>query len=70
MTSFFKQEPEEVVVCGRPFQCTACGGDRFRHRRAQLNTALATLFSFDWANRSAECVVCSRCGYIHWFLPG
>jgi len=66
---FWKKEPEEVVVTDQPFHCTVCGNDRFWRRRAQLNTALATLFSFDWANRTADCVVCSRCRYVHWFLP-
>ena len=36
---------------------------------AQLNTAVATFFNFDWANKTAQCYVCDGCGYIHWFLP-
>lgn len=56
-------------VCGKTFHCTVCDNDTFQHRRAQLNTALATFFNFDWANKSAECLVCTKCGYVHWFLP-
>ena len=37
--------------------------------RPQLNTAVATFFNFDWANKTASCFVCDGCGYIHWFLP-
>jgi predicted nucleic-acid-binding Zn-ribbon protein len=62
-------EPEAVEVCGKPFHCTACGNDRFQRRTALLNTSWATFLGFDWANRQADCAVCSRCGYIHWFLP-
>ncbi|MBN1508152.1 MAG: hypothetical protein JW955_14975 [Sedimentisphaerales bacterium] len=62
-------EPEEVEVCAKPFHCTVCGNDRFRRPKALLNTSWATFLGFDWANRQADCVVCSRCGYIHWFLP-
>lgn len=69
MGLFKKKEPEEVIVCGRRFACTVCGNDRFWRREAQLNTAIATFFSFDWANRTAQCAVCANCGYIHWFLP-
>jgi len=69
MALFKKKEPEEVFVCGRRFVCTVCGNDRFWRRDAQLNTAIATFFSFDWANRTARCAVCTNCGYIHWFLP-
>jgi hypothetical protein len=34
----------------------------------KLNTATASLFNLDWANKSATCLVCSDCSYIHWFL--
>ena len=63
-----RQEPEEVFVCDEPFRRTVCGNDRFWRRRAQLNTALATFFNWDWANRTATCAVCSKCAYVHWFM--
>jgi predicted nucleic-acid-binding Zn-ribbon protein len=69
MSLWKTNEPEEVEVGGKPFHCTVCGNDRFRRRKALLNTSWATFFNFDWANRQADCLVCSRCGYIHWFLP-
>lgn len=49
-------------------RCPHCGGDAFTHRRAQLNTALATLFSLDAFNKSANVYVCRRCGRIEWFV--
>jgi hypothetical protein len=64
-----RDEPTTVEVVGRPLQCYACGYDRFWQRSAQLNTALATLFKFDWTDPSATCCICARCGHIHWFLP-
>jgi len=69
MGLFGKKEPETVQIDGQPFSCTVCGNDIFWRRRAQLNTAMATFFNFDWANREATCVVCTKCRYIHWFLP-
>lgn len=62
-------QPQPVEVLGRPLRCYACAHDRFWQREAQLNTAVATFFNFDWANASAICCVCAQCGHIHWFLP-
>jgi len=70
MGSSGKQDPETVTVDDKPFNCLVCHKDGFWRREAQLHTALATFFGFDWANQSATCLVCSNCGYIHWFLPG
>ena len=69
MALFGKKKPESLDVMGRPFSCRACQNDKFWRRTAQLNTAVATFFNLDWANRSAACFVCSECGYVHWFLP-
>jgi hypothetical protein len=66
---FSKDEAETVEIAGQPLKCLVCGHDRFNQREAQLNTAAATFFNFDWANASGLCVVCDNCGYIHWFLP-
>ncbi|MGB9887202.1 MAG: hypothetical protein ACPLPT_07580 [Moorellales bacterium] len=69
MALFGKKEPETVQILGKNLSCHVCGHDKFWRRRAQLNTAVATFFDLDWANPSATCLVCARCGYIHWFLP-
>jgi hypothetical protein len=61
-------EPIRVIVAGRDLHCLICGDDLFWEREAQLNTAVATFFKFDWANTSGKCHVCANCGYIHWFL--
>jgi hypothetical protein len=62
-------EGESLQVKSRQVHCLICGHDRFWCREAQLNTAVATFFGFDWANASGICYVCNDCGYIHWFLP-
>ena len=51
------------------FRCLVCGGSHFDERQALLNTTMASFFNVDWANKSAVCLVCRECGYIHWFLP-
>lgn len=62
-------DPQQYEMAGRPLRCLICGHDHFRQQSAQLNTAGATFLGLDWANRSAWCFVCEKCGYIHWFLP-
>lgn len=69
MGLFSKEEPVHVAVrTGKELTCLVCGFDRFFERHAQLNTAVATFFNFDWANATGDCWVCGQCGYIHWFL--
>lgn len=68
MSLFSSSEPTCVEVQGRNLKCQVCDHDEFHKREAQLNTSLASFFGFDWANRSAKCYVCAKCGFIHWFL--
>lgn len=70
MGLFKKAEPEKIMLNATEelLRCVVCGHGQFTARQAQLNTALATFLRFDWANRTADCLVCARCRYIHWFL--
>jgi len=64
-----KAEPTTVDIHNRPLECQLCRHNYFWHHDVQLHTPAATLFNLEWANRFATCVICARCGYIHWFLP-
>lgn len=68
MGLFEKEKSEEVYVANLKLRCEICKHERFWLREAQLNTAVATFFNFDWVNPTATCYVCDGCGYIHWFL--
>lgn len=63
-----KNDPQTVEIKGNTLRCPVCSNTSFWTRRVQLNTAVATFFNFDWANRSATCFVCSDCTHISWFL--
>ena len=55
MGLFSKEEPKHLELrTGDRLSCRVCGFDRFFHRHGQLNTALATFFSLDWVNATAE----------------
>jgi hypothetical protein len=69
MGIFGNNEPEPVSVRGKPLRCLACQHDTFYQRRAQLHSGVATFFNIEWASPSCVCVVCSECGFVHWFLP-
>ncbi|VAV82786.1 hypothetical protein MNBD_BACTEROID02-1433 [hydrothermal vent metagenome] len=59
---------EQVFVKGKKLTCNTCSHDKFTYRKTQLNTALASFFDLDWANKSAHCYVCEKCTKIQWFL--
>lgn len=69
MGIFDKAEPGPVEILGTPMRCEICGEDRFYQREGKIQTTGMTFFELDWLNASANCVVCARCGYVHWFLP-
>lgn len=48
--------------------CHVCGGLQFERREVKMTTTGMTFFDMDWMNRSAEGVICIRCGYVHTFM--
>lgn len=69
MGLFGHHEAEPVEILGNALVCEICHHDRFYSREGKIQTTAMTFFSLDWANASATCLVCERCGYVHWFLP-
>jgi predicted nucleic-acid-binding Zn-ribbon protein len=69
MRLFGKKEPETVEVFGKALHCQVCGNSTFWRRRALLHATVATFFNVEWASPSCICVICSACGYVHWFFP-
>jgi len=67
MTRFSKRKPDTVMVKDRKLICPVCDNDQFIETRAQMNTAVASFFDLDFANKSARCFVCSECTYVFWF---
>jgi predicted nucleic-acid-binding Zn-ribbon protein len=67
MVRFSKRKPDTVIVKDKKLVCPVCENDQFIETRAQLNTAVASLFDVDFANKEARCFVCSDCTYIFWF---
>ena len=57
-----------VTVLGYELRCQVCSHVEFWEHQVQLHTPAATLFNVEFANRVANCAVCARCGYVHFFL--
>ncbi len=56
----------EYLVADQPLACVVCSYDRFRERSAPPGMWAATRGA-EVLGQSAHCVVCGRCGYVHWF---
>ena len=69
MGLFGKSEPEAATVNGKPFKCQVCANDAFWQQEAVLHGALASFMNIEWASPKAALLICSTCGYVHWFLP-
>jgi hypothetical protein len=69
VSGFSNSDAQAYNVAGVSLRCEICKHTLFWHRNAQLHTAMATFFDFEWLGPNADCYVCARCGYIHWFLP-
>lgn len=48
--------------------CHVCGGLQFASREVKMTTTGMTFFDLDWLNKSADGVICLRCGYVHVFM--
>ena len=48
--------------------CQVCRGLMFAGREIKMTTTGMTFFDLDWLNRSAEGVICIRCGFVHTFM--
>ena len=62
-------EPQPVQIVGRTLRCVVCSNDRFWQQRASMHGPVSSFFNLDWAAPSADCAICSACGYVHWFVP-
>ena len=69
MGLFGKEEPEAVEVLDKPLHCQVCSAETFYTRKAQLHTAFASFLDLEWTAPTCTCVICSRCGFVHWFFP-
>lgn len=67
-TAIAAEVGEAVIVDGRTLLCVVCASDGFRVRRTKTHPGLAAFFGSEWIDLSAECYICTACGYVHWFM--
>lgn len=59
--------PSKFEIEGTLLLCKHCENEMFFAGRSQLNTPFASFLSFDFLNKQASFLSCSKCGYMHWF---
>jgi predicted nucleic-acid-binding Zn-ribbon protein len=57
-----------IIVQGRRLRCNVCGNTSFWAKQVQLHTPMMTFLDVEAWNGIADCAICERCGYIHWFV--
>lgn len=68
-----KQREEEMkgkeysTIHGVQIVCLQCKNLFFYKGNALLNTRGMTFFGLDWLNEAAVTLICTDCGFIHWF---
>ena len=63
------QQPEAYKVGEVELKCLVCAHELFWRREVKLTEGVPTIYYPSWKDRYALCLVCEKCGYIHWFLP-
>ncbi|NQV31487.1 MAG: hypothetical protein HQ515_02280 [Phycisphaeraceae bacterium] len=60
------QKPVQLQLFDKPFACTVCGCDTFHKKRWELKSPGS---SFLKPKDTPISMVCTQCGYVHWFMP-
>lgn len=68
MSLFSKDEPKHYEIDGKQLNCLFCSNDTFYTRHEQMHSPTRTILNLEWTDSAALCFVCSKCGYVHWFL--
>jgi hypothetical protein len=59
----------EVDAGGHRLVCPVCQNTTYHERDSLLHSRMSAFFRMDWATGdTAANYVCTRCGYIFWFL--
>ena len=59
-----------ILPAQRFLSCHVCQGNVFAQREIKMNTTGMSFFDLDWLNKSADGVICVRCGFVHTFMGG
>jgi len=61
-----RQDGVPLMVEGYPVACPICRHDRFRTRRAQVESG--AMFNMEMIIPKADTYICLRCSYVLWFM--
>jgi predicted nucleic-acid-binding Zn-ribbon protein len=67
MGLFSAEEPTKYEIDNKQLICMFCKNETFHVRKEQLHSPTQSFFDVEWMGSTATCLVCSSCGYLHWF---
>jgi ssDNA-binding Zn-finger/Zn-ribbon topoisomerase 1 len=50
------------------YKCHHCGHGRFLVKEGMINTARMSFWNLDFLDPVASVHICTKCGYLHWFM--
>jgi len=60
------EKPVQLKLFDKNFTCTVCGCDTFQKRRWELKAPGSSFLK----NKDVPItLICTQCGYVHWFMP-
>jgi len=62
-----QSQQQQQAPAGPGLRCVNCQFTEFHQAEFLLNTRGMTMFDLDAFNAGANCLICRRCGFIHWF---
>jgi predicted nucleic-acid-binding Zn-ribbon protein len=64
------RDSENFEYLQNQLKCLVCGHARFSKREVRMDTNITGVpVTFGPTGNVALCVICEKCGYIHWFYP-
>ena len=63
-----KEENREIEIRGNKLSCPICKNNKFWEKDTLMNTRGISFLGISWTNKEAENYICSKCGYVYWFL--
>lgn len=64
-------EGDEPLAADEPrlvLRCVVCGSGKMRSTTKLMNSRAMTFVDLDFLDDQAHCLICRRCGFVHWFL--
>jgi transcription elongation factor Elf1 len=63
------QRNVSLKLLDKKFQCLVCQHELFERNMAVLKAPGSMLANLGKTEVNATCLICEKCGFVHWFVP-